>query len=144
MKTFNLAIDYSDLMGEKEKEKTNKTKMLDRVKEIVENSILSSLEDAQLATPEGPRSFIRGITQRKVDRILDQLDDCEDGVLIMPNKRSKIFQEMWTNRLAAPAGGMNRKLMQRLDRIICPDAYKKDDDDDDGEGTANADAEPKA
>lgn len=138
MQTFNLAIDYSDLMDEKERETTNNGKMLENVKQIVENSILSSLEDVQLPTKDGPKRFIRGLTQRKVDRILDQLDDCEDGILTMPPKRAKIFQEMWTDRLAGPAAGNHRKLMQRIDRVICPEAYKKDDDDDDQGSTDDA------
>lgn len=130
MMTFDLSIDFSDLMSDTEKSETNKELMLDKVKEIVENSILSSLEDVKIQTPTGPKSFIRGLTQRKVDRILDALEDCEDGKLIMPSKRGELFQKMWTNRLAAPAAGGNRKLMQRIDRRICPDAYKKDDDAD--------------
>ncbi len=138
MATFNLGIDYSDLMSEAEKKDNTKQKMLDRVKEIVENSILSSLEDVQLNTKEGPKSFIRGVTQRKVDRILDALEDSEDGLLVMPDKRGVIFQDMWTNRLAGPAAGKNRKLMQRIDRIICPDAYKKNEDDDDADGAESA------
>ena len=130
MMTFDLAIDFSDLMDDKEKSETSKTKMLERVKDIVENSSLSSLEDVQLQTASGAKSFIRGATQRKVDRILDALEDCEDGKLIMPDKRGVVFQEMWTDRLAAPAAGKNRKLMQRIDRRICPDAYKGDGEDD--------------
>lgn len=140
MKTFDLSLDFSDLMDDAEKSETNKKKMLDKVKQIVENAILSSQEDVQLPTSTGPKSFIRGTTQRKLDRILDALEDCEDGKLIMPDKRGVIFQEMWSNRLALPAAGGNRKLMQRIDRRICPDAYKnKEDDDDDGEGTADDD-----
>lgn len=134
MMTFNLAIDFSDLMDDVQKSESSKVKMLDKVKEIIENSILSSLEDVQIQTPSGPKSFIRGLTQRKVDRILDQLDDCEDGVLIMPDTRGKIFQEMWTNRLAAPAAGAHRKLIQRIDRMICPAAYNNKDDDDGDSG----------
>lgn len=101
--------------------------MLAHVKEIIENSILSSLEDVNI---QG-RRFINGVTQRKADRILDAIDASEDGKLIMPDKRGVLFQEMWTNRLGTAAGGANRKLMQMIDRRICPDAYKADEDADD-------------
>ena len=80
-------------------------------------------------TLQGKR-FIKGVTQRKVDRILDAIEASEDGKITMPDKRVVLFQEMWENRLAAPAAGKNRKLVQRIDRRICPDAYKKDDDKD--------------
>ncbi len=127
-------LDYRDLMDEEEKKEATKKTMLLKVKEIIENSVLSSLEDANI----GGRRFISGLTQRKADRVLDALEASEDGVIVMPDKRMILLQEMWSNRLAAPAGGPNRKLMQRIDRIICPDAYKKnEDDDDDDTGTAD-------
>lgn len=135
MQTFDLSIDFADLMSEEEQKDNTKEKMLDKIKEIVENAILSSLEDKSLQTPMGQKSFVRGVTQRKVDRILDAIEDSKDGKVIMPDKRAVVFQGMWTNRLAAPAGGSNRKLMQRIDRRICPDAYKVDEDADDAEST---------
>lgn len=128
MQTVDLNVDYSDLMTEEERRAQDGKMpafMLGKIKEIVENSILSSLEDVLM----GGKRFIRGVTQRKVDRILDQIEDSEDGKLTMPDKRMAVFRDMWSNRLAGPAGGANRKLMQRIDRRICPDAYLNEDGD---------------
>lgn len=129
MQTVDLNVDYSDLMSEEERasqEGKLPAFMLSKIKEIVENSILSSLEDVSM----GDKRFIRGYTQRKVDRILDQIEDSQDGKLTMPDKRMAIFRDMWSNRLAGPASGPNRKLMQRIDRRICPDAYLSPEGDD--------------
>lgn len=127
MQTVDLMVDYSDLMTEEERTAQDgklPAFMLSKIKEIVENSILSSMEDVSM----GGKRFIHGYTQRKVDRILDQIEDSKDGKLTMPDKRMAIFRDMWSNRLAGPAGGPNRKLMQRIDRRICPDAYINVDD----------------
>lgn len=127
MITIDLNIDFSDLMNEEDKSETNTQKMLDKVKDIISYAILSSLEDVSIDTPKGPKSFIRGETQRRVDRLLDALEDCEDGLLIMPDKRMEFLQEKWTNRLGRPVAGDLRKLYQRIDRRICSDAYKDDE-----------------
>lgn len=127
MITIDLNIDFSDLLSDTEKSETNKELMLDKVKDIISYAILSSLEDVSIDTPKGPKSFIRGETQRRVDRLLDALEDCEDGLLIMPDKRMEFLQEKWTNRLGRPVAGDLRKLYQRIDRRICSDAYKDDE-----------------
>lgn len=117
----NLAVDFSDLMDEEEKKDATAKTMLTTIKRIVEEGILSSLEDANV---EG-RRFINGATQRKSDRILDMLEDSEDGKLMMSDKQTVMFQEMWTNRLVTASSGQRRKLIQRIDRRICPDVYKE-------------------
>lgn len=129
---INIAIDYSDLLKDgKEKDEVTASTMLEHVKSIIESSVLSALEGVQLATKDGPQTFIRGVTQRDADRILDAIENVgADGMLVMPDKRMVKLQKLWENRLVAPAGGATRKLHQRIDRIICPDAYKKDDDAD--------------
>lgn len=124
MKTIDLNIDYSDLMDEEELKNKTTAKMLANVKEIVENSVLSSLEDATL---QGKR-YINGITQRRVDRVLDLIEASDDGKITVDDKLLVIFQKMWEARLTLPAGGEHRKLVQRIDKRICPDAYKKDEE----------------
>ena len=121
MKTFNIKIDYRDLLPEEEANKITDAEMLDAVKEIIATSILSGLSDH---SGPGGQIYIRGTTVRMADYFLDILDASEDGTMIVNDKRAEPFQELWTGRLQRPQVGYMRKLIQRIDRRICPDEYK--------------------
>lgn len=123
MKTFNIKIDYRDLLSEEEANKITEKEMLEKVKEIVTTSILSGLSDH--TGPEG-RTFIRGSTARMADYFLDIVEASDDGVVSVNDNRAAQFQELWTGRLQQPAIGWMRRLIQRIDRRICPDEYTSD------------------
>lgn len=117
MQTIDLAIDFRDLMSKEDADKTEKTKMQEKVISIIEQAVVSSFAGT-----------VGAIEQRKVDRILDLLESTkEGGKLIIDDKKFSDLQEMWEGRKFKIVAGADRKLMQRIDRRLCPDAYKTND-----------------
>ena len=119
MQTIDLAIDFRDLMSDKEGAKVTASKMQTSVVNMIEQAVVSSFDE-----PAG------AIEQRKVDRILDLLESTkEGGKLIINDKLFAELQTMWEGRKFKIASGADRKLIQRIDRQLCPDAYKDVDDE---------------
>lgn len=119
MQTIDLAIDFRDLMSEEEAAKTTTAKMRESVVNIIEQAVVSSFG--------GPAG---AIDQRRADRILDALESAKEGKLVISDKRFSELQKMWEDRKFKVVGGWERKLIQRIDRRICPDACKGGDNED--------------
>lgn len=114
MQTIDLAIDFHDLMSEQEGAKATVSKMQTSVVNMIEQAVVSSFD--------GP---VGAIEQRKVDRIFDLLESTkEGGKLVINDKLFAELQTMWEGRKFKVAAGADRKLIQRIDRRLCPDAYK--------------------
>jgi len=90
-------------------------------------SVISMIEQAVVSSFDRP---VGAIEQRKVDRILDLLESTrEGGQLVINDKLFAELQTMWEGRKFKVAAGADRKLIQRIDRRLCPDAYKDHHDE---------------
>lgn len=125
MKTIDLRICLLDLLPDKKDEDGNPvpsatTKEMDRM-------VLRYIESAVISFHKG--DDVGAASQRKIDRILDAVEsayDNADGKLSIKDELFADLQSMWEGRHFKAVGGAERKMIQRIDRRICPDAYKGD------------------
>ena len=114
MKPIDLNVDITDLLPDDSSHSQEQCRAL--IFKTIEMAILSfHCEDR-----------IGAVSQRKIDRILDAVESGMKDKLVMSETLFFDFRKMWEGRKFKPAGGAERKMIQRIDRRICPEAYQAD------------------
>lgn len=120
MKKLNLLINVKDL----KMENADNEKIMDTVINNIEQAIASSYQDQA-----NPRKPITNDEQRKINRLMDKLEEHKNGIIELSDTMFALLLARWNKKQLPVLTGQIRKVYDRIDKIICEDDFKEEKDE---------------
>ncbi len=110
-KEINLNIDFTDIDMSEVKE--SKVKV---VIDHMEQAVASCYQEEKR-----PNKIISREEQRKLDKLMEQLDKNKNGIAILDDVSYAYLVTKWRERNYTVAVGDLRRILVKIDKLLCPE-----------------------